>query len=88
MPSRTLTIDGDHWTVEPSGFTTQYLADEMGLLFTRHVADQVEMRVTRFSPTGSRARDEAFLALSEARLRALFRASQSTARSPEGGYRA
>jgi hypothetical protein len=88
MPARTITIDGDDWTVQPSGFTTQFVADEFGLLFMRAGSDASEMRVTRYSPTGTRSRDDAFMAISEARLRALFRASQPTLRSPEGGYRA
>jgi hypothetical protein len=88
MAMRTLTIDGTSWTVQPSGYTTQYTADEFGLLFSRTTEHGSELRVTRYSPSAARSRDDAFMALTESRLRALFRASQPTVRSPEGGYRA
>ncbi len=85
MPSRMITVDGTTWRVLPSGYVTQYDADEYGLLFVR--ADGVrEVRVTRYRPTGARAREQSLAELSDAALQTLFASSQPSETSPEGGY--
>ncbi|MCC7053496.1 MAG: hypothetical protein IT355_09520 [Gemmatimonadaceae bacterium] len=84
IASRTIADDGVTWAVLPSGFLTQYVGDEFGLVFTR--ADGGAVRFTRYSPGGIRSREASFERLSDAALLRLFRASQASLRSPEGGY--
>lgn len=87
MPSRTVVVEGREWQVYPSGFLTQYVGDEFGLIFVAgHGADR-EVRVTRYSPTGTRAREQSLAQLEVSELVDLFAMSQPSARSPEAGYR-
>lgn len=86
MPTRKLDIDGRTWQVFPSGYITQYDGDEYGLLFVHGVADQREVRVTRYSPTTTRSREQSLAELGDADLRRLFTLSQPSATSPEAGY--
>ncbi len=86
MPARALEVSGQKWDVYPSGHITQYTQDEYGLLFSREVGDQREVRVTRFSPQGARSRERAFLELTDQQLRELFEQSQPSFTSPEAGY--
>ena len=86
MPTRQVAIDGTTWHVIPSGRVTQYDRDEFALLFVRHAGGDRETRVTRYSPQGSRSREESLAELSEADLRRLFEQSQPSATSPEAGY--
>ena len=86
MPARTLEVSGQKWDVYPSGYITQYTQDEYGLLFSRDVDGKREVRVTRYSPQGTRSRERAFLELTDAQLRALFEQSQPSFTSPEAGY--
>ena len=87
MPFRTLTVDGRTWRVQPTGFVTAYNLDEVGLMFVAGHGDEREVRVTRFSPTGARARDQAIAELTDDKLRQLLRESQPSATAPETGYR-
>ena len=87
MPSRALTINGDTWRVYPSGFITQYDADEVALLFVRGSGDTSEVRVTRYSPRGAMSREASLAELSDAQLRDLFAHAQPSVTSPEAGYR-
>ena len=87
MPARTINVDGSEWSVFPSGFITQYDQDEFGLFFTRGTGEGREVRVTRYSPQGTRSREQSFAELSDARLRSLFDQSQPSFTSPEAGYR-
>jgi hypothetical protein len=86
MPTRRIEIDGRRWQVYPSGYITQYDADEFGLMFVHGTGDEREVRITRYSPTGERSREQSLAGLSEADLRSLFAMSQSSVRSPEAGY--
>lgn len=86
MPARKINVDGQDWTVTPSGFITQYDQDEFGLLFTRGDGASREVRVTRYSPQGSRSRSQSFAELSDDRLVSLFAQSQPSFTSPEAGY--
>jgi hypothetical protein len=86
MPTRRVQIDGRSWSVYPSGYITQYDADEFGLIFVHGTADEREVRVTRYSPAGSRSREQSLAELGEADLRRLFELSQPSATSPEAGY--
>jgi len=90
MPARRIVIDGREWQVYPSGFLTQYTADEFGLIFVHGIGTTREVRVTRYSPvamTASTAREQSLASLDDAALTTLFRTSQPGARSPEAGYR-
>ncbi len=88
MPARTVSIEGRDWQVYPSGFLTQSVGDEFGLIFVAGHADEREVRVTRYSPSGVRSREQSLAELEDAELRELFSMSQPSARSPEAGYRA
>jgi hypothetical protein len=86
MPSRSIDIDGARWSVLPSGYVTQYDADEFGVLFARRTGDGREVRVTRYSPQGTRSRQQALAELTDSQLRELFEQSQPSFTSPEAGY--
>lgn len=86
MPTRRITIAGKQWQVYPSGYVTQYDADEFGLIFVHGVADEREVRLTRYSPTGTRSRETSLAELSDAELERLFALSQPSETSPEAGY--
>lgn len=88
MPARTIVVDGAEWTVVPSGYVTSYDQDEFGLIFTRKPGNGApgEIRVTRYSPQGTRSREQSFRELSDEQLRALFEMSQPSFTSPEAGY--
>lgn len=88
MPARTLHIDGRDWQVYPSGFLTQYVADEFGIIFVHGSGDAREVRVTRYSPAAGRGlgRERSLAEMPESELARLFRTSQPGARSPEAGY--
>jgi len=87
MPDRKIVVDGKEWRVYPSGFITQYDQDEFGLFFANGTGSDREVRVTRYSPQGTRSREASFAELSEERLRSLFDQSQPSFTSPEAGYR-
>jgi hypothetical protein len=86
MPARTITVSGRTWRVLPSGFVTQYDQDEFGLIFIAGLGDDREVRVTRYSPVGSKSREESLAEMSEADLVRLFEQSQPSFTSPEAGY--
>ena len=86
MPARKIDIDGVTWNVSPSGFITSYDQDEFGLIFSRDYDGKKELRVTRYSPQGSRSREQSFRELTDERLRELFAESQPSFTSPEVGY--
>ena len=86
MPTRSISIDGKAWRVFPSGYVTQYEHDEFGLLFVAGTGDDREVRVTRFSPHGTRSREQALAELPDEEVRRLFAQSQPGETSPEAGY--
>ena len=86
MPTRSISIDGRAWRVFPSGYVTQYEHDEFGLLFVNGSGDGREVRVTRFSPHGTRSREQALAELPDEEVRRLFAQSQPSETSPEAGY--
>jgi len=86
MPARVLNVEGRAWQVYPSGFLTQYVADEFGLIFVSGSGDAREVRVTRYSPGSTRSREQSLAELDEFALMDLFRMSQPGIRSPEAGY--
>jgi hypothetical protein len=66
---------------------TQYDRDEFALLFVAESADgKREVRVTRYSPMGARAREHSLAELTDADLERLFGQSQPGETSPEAGY--
>lgn len=87
MPARRIIVDGQEWQVFPSGFLTQYVGDEFGLIFVTGTGSDRSVRVTRYSPVGARAREQSLAELEHTQLIDLFRMSQPGARSPEAGYR-
>lgn len=87
ITTRTISHAGSRWSVTPSGFITQYVGDEFGLVYTRIDGDAVEVRFSRYSPVGTRSREASFASLTDAALLRLFLTSQPSARAPEGGYR-
>ena len=88
MPSRSLTIDGRKWIVSPSGRITQNDRDEFGLVFVHGTGPGRTVRVTRYSPVGSRSRERSLVELSDADLAQLFAYSQPSDTSPEANYQA
>lgn len=86
MPTRSIDIDGRSWLVFPSGRVTQYDRDEFGLIFVHGLGADRRVRVTRYSPVGSRSREQSLVEMSDAELRRLFGYSQSSENSPEAGY--
>jgi hypothetical protein len=50
------------------------------------VADEREVRLTRYSPAGSRSREQSLAELRDADLLRLFAESQPSNTSPEAGY--
>lgn len=87
IATRIVSHDGMRWAVAPSGFVTQYVGDEFGIVFTRLDVDAAEVRFSRYSPGAVRSREASFDALTDAALLQLFLTSQASIRSPEGGYR-
>lgn len=86
MPARTITVDGASWDVYPSGRITQYDRDEFALVFVRGTGPEREVRVTRYSPQGTRSREQSLAELTDVELRRLFDYSQPSFTSPEAGY--
>ena len=70
----------------PSGYVTQYEHDEFGLMFIAGTGANREVRVTRYSPLGTRSREQSLAELPDAELIRLFRESQPSFTSPEAGY--
>jgi hypothetical protein len=88
MPIRTLSVNGRTWRVVPSGRVTQMDRDEFALLFIAGSGDDREVRVTRYSPHGTRSRELALAQMSDADLQRLFTYSQPSFTSPEADYSA
>lgn len=88
MPTRSVIIGGKTWQVFPSGRVTQYDRDEFALLFVCGSGDDREVRVTRYSPLGSRSREQSLTEQTDAELTRLFEYSQPSSTSPEADYAA
>jgi hypothetical protein len=86
MPSRTITAAGKTWLVFPSGRITQYDRDEFGLIFVSGTGPGRAVRVTRYSPVGTRSRERSLVEMSDADLVRLFDTSQPSDTSPEVDY--
>lgn len=86
MPNRTVNLGGKTWRVFPSGRVTQYDRDEFALLFVAGSGDHREVRVTRYSPTGTRSREQSLVELNDTDLARLFEYSQPSDTSPEADY--
>jgi hypothetical protein len=70
----------------PSGRVTQNDRDEFSLMFISGDGADRRVRVTRYSPQGSRSREQSFAELSDADLIRLHGSSQPSATSPEADY--
>jgi hypothetical protein len=88
MPTRQIMAEGRTWSVYPSGWVTQYDRDEFGLLFVTGEGDDREVRVTRYSPVGTRSREQSLTELSDAEVAQLLAYSQPSDTSPEADYAA
>ena len=88
MPTRTISADGKEWRVFPSGYVTQYEHDEFGIMFIAGTGDNREVRVTRYSPVGTRSRERSLVEMSDSDLAQLFATSQPSDTSPEANYSA
>lgn len=86
MPTRTITAGGRTWRVLPSGRVTQYDRDEFALMFIAGSGSDRVVRVTRYSPQGSRSREQSLAELTDAELLRLFGESQPSFTSPEADY--
>lgn len=86
MPIRSITHGGRSWRVLPSGRVTQYDRDEFALLFISGSGADREVRATRYSPHGTRSREQALADMSDADLARLCEQSQPSEMSPEAGY--
>lgn len=87
MPTRAIAIDGRNWNVFPSGRITTFDQDEFSLIFVAGTGDDREVRVTRYSPQGTRrSREQSLAELGDEDLRRLFQHSQPGDTSPEAGY--
>jgi hypothetical protein len=86
MPTRSITANGESWLVFPSGRVTQYEHDEFGIIFVHGTGPSRKVRVTRYSPIGSRSRERSIVELSDADLARLFESSQASDTSPEADY--
>ena len=70
----------------PSGRVTQYDRDEFALLFISGTGPDREIRVTRYSPHGTRSREQSLVEMSDAEVARLFELAQPSDTSPEAGY--
>ena len=86
MPMRSITVDGRVWRVMPSGRVTQNDRDEFSLMFISGDGAERLVRVTRYSPQGTRSREQSFAELSDTDLMRLHAQSQPSATSPEADY--
>jgi hypothetical protein len=86
MPTRTINVDGRLWRVMPSGRVTQNDRDEFSLMFISGDGPERLVRVTRYSPHGTRSREQSLAELSDVDLRRLLSESQPSATSPEADY--
>jgi hypothetical protein len=87
MIERTITIDGQAWTVSLAGRVTVYDLDEFSLVYARRDEHgKLQRRVSRFSPQGARSRAAALAELTDADLTTFFRQSQPDWTSPELNY--
>jgi hypothetical protein len=86
MPTRTITVDGATWKVYPSGFITPNEHDEFGVIFVAGSGPDRIVRVTRYSPTGARSREQSLAEMSDDEVAALLAQSQPSFTSPEAGY--
>lgn len=87
MPTRSITHNGRTWRVYPSGRVTQLDRDEFAILFVAGAGDDREVRVTRYSPTGARTREQSLFEMNDGDLARLLAHSQPGEMSPEAGYR-
>jgi len=87
MIERRVTIEGREWKASLAGRFTIYERDEFPLLFERRgPGGELERRLARFSPQGSRSRERALAELTDADLAMLWRQSQEAWTSPELSY--
>jgi hypothetical protein len=86
MPPRSLTVEGQEWSVYPSGRSTVYGQDQYGLMFQLGTGPGRKRRFTRYAPLGARRTDAALRDLSDRELLDLFHQSQPAWTAPEGAY--
>jgi hypothetical protein len=87
MAERAILMGGVQWRAFPSGFITQNVGDEIGVFFVSGTGPDRTIRVTRYSPVGTRSREQSFAELSNEQLVELFEMSQPSDTSPEAHYK-
>jgi hypothetical protein len=85
MPHRAIDLAGVQWTVSTTGRRTQYAKDEFTVLFTSRATG--EQRVARYSPLGSKAREDSLAELTDDQLASLWHRSQPSWTTAELEYR-
>jgi len=85
MLRRIVDSGGRQWEVSLAGRRTQYVRDELSLEF--RLVDGEERRYVRVSPRGAKLPEQAWQELSDVALGRLFKSSQPSWTSPDGGYR-
>jgi hypothetical protein len=70
----------------PSGRVTQNDRDEFSLMFISGEGGDRRVRVTRYSPQGTRSREQSLAELSDVELLRLYTYSQPSSTSPEANY--
>jgi YD repeat-containing protein len=84
MARRTIEVEGERWTVTPSGRVTTYQRDEFGLVFEQGTGTARVRRFARYTPLGACRWDAALAELPDAKLRQLLDESQPEWTSPDG----
>jgi hypothetical protein len=77
-------VDEGAWSVTMSGRYTQYNKDEFTVVFQR--VGGAEERLARYSPLGSKSREDSLAELGDSDLVSLFRRSQPAWTTAETGY--
>lgn len=86
MPRRIIDVRGERWEVAVNGARTQSTKDEFGLRFVRIAGGPREERFARYTPLGTKARENSLAALADAELARLLTHSQPAWTAPESGY--
>jgi hypothetical protein len=86
VPRRLIELDGATWSVTMGGSSTQYNKDEFPIVFSR-VGGVHQERVARYSPLGSKRREDSLAELTDDEIRDLFRRSQPSWTTAQTGYR-
>ena len=85
MARRTVSLDGENWSVYLSGRVTSYSRDQVPVVFELGTGENSVKRVSRFRPNGKSVAG-ALAGLSDSSLRSMLKGSQPAWTSPELAY--